>query len=121
MSVANKTVANCQFCLYSRDGEERQPMRHMSLNKLMAMDDIFSLPEDSGCESSYVEVARWSHDRERWELFAFEKMMDVSILDEEGEPIDMDDRQKAEHVSAMINAGRCDKVSWIGSLPRWEG
>ena len=113
-------ITGASFCLYS-PAERKSPMQHVSLDDMMKTEDLRSLDEESGSESCYVEVARWSHKREQWELYAFLKTMDVTFFENEGDEdeIEINDRGKAQLISAMINEGRCDKL--IAALPRWEG
>lgn len=113
-------IRNCHFRTYSTDDK---PGRNISLEDVIAMDDIISLPEDSGCESGYVEIAKWSHKSNQWYRFAFEKMMDVDVFPEGGEdtdnPLTTDCMEKAAIISGIINEFRLVKL--IATLPNWEG
>ena len=113
-------ITGARFCLYS-SAEKRVPMQHVSLSDMVKTEDVKALDEESGSESCYVEVARWSFKRERWELYAFLKTMDVTFFENDGDEdeFEMSDREKAQHISGMINEGRCDNM--IATLPRWEG
>ena len=46
---------------------------HVTLRQILRVPDLIARAEHSGSEACYVEVARWSALRQRWERFAFEK------------------------------------------------
>lgn len=82
---------------------------------------VLARAEYSGCEGCYIETARWSNDRRRWERFTFEKVFG-------GEhPSESEDA----HVSCLataikfvdeINAAAdTAHVGFIHNLPNWEG
>lgn len=65
--------------------------------------------EDSGCEAYYVEVARWSEARNRWEKYCFEKLFDSDS---------MRDWERCQAVADAINeASKCRDVAWVHHLP----
>ena len=60
--------------------------------------------ENSGCEGSYVEVARWSMERRRWERFAFLKCFGGEYPGDS----DLGERETAARFVADIN-----DASWV--------
>lgn len=71
--------------------------------------DLLVTAGESGCESSYVEVARWCEKRMKYFRYAFLKVMDTCLYDSEtaGEDnldgyIEADDWEKAAWVAAQI-------------------
>jgi len=58
---------------FSRYTVSKRMMISVSLENLLKVPDLLARAECSGCEACYIEVARWSDLRNRWERFAFEK------------------------------------------------
>lgn len=108
------TIKHCHFCTYS--GGSR-PMDYLSVQHLVEHNlehqDLWARVEFSGCESCYVEIARWNNSANRWERYAFSKMMDVQIGEE-----DLTDEDKGERICELINLDT--RFSFIHSLPTWE-
>jgi hypothetical protein len=84
--------------------------------------DLLARAEDSGCESTYWEVARWNEARRRWERFAFEKCLDVFRSDVPGLSADAGDQETAEAVAKIINdaAWHKGRMTWVHTLPTYE-
>lgn len=79
--------------------------------------EFIARAEDSGSESTYVEVAKWSHTRHRWERCCFCKCMDYRLPGHE----DATDRQTAIEAARLINeAGGVVFAKFIASLPESE-
>ena len=90
--------------------------RDMPLSELIALNesgDLLARAENSGCESCYVEVARWSDDK-GWRRYAFSKCLDYRLDGME----DASDEATAEEIAKRINdaAWHKGKVSFIHNL-----
>ena len=104
------------FRLYGNNGDESaEVIAEIST----ATNELWARRENSGCESCYVEVARWSTERERWERFAFAKMLNVVFYDDSGEVLEFEDEEKADRLVNMINTET--DFAFIHNLPDWEG
>lgn len=79
---------------------------------------LLARAENSGSESCYVEVVRWSNERRRWERFAFAKAMDLRRPDHGG----MTDTELARHLAEVLNKqlGTSESVVFH-MLPTWSG
>ena len=77
--------------------------------------------ENSGCESCYVEVARWSDATETWCRYAFLKMDCVFLLDENNEPIEPDECELGKLIVDAINQPPTPSDSFIHNLPDYPG
>jgi hypothetical protein len=77
--------------------------RHLSLEDLVRHqreeDDLLARAEYSGCESVYVEVARWSAAKKRWCRYCFLKLLDVAFEGDCNSELEL-----AETIAGMINA-----------------
>lgn len=110
-----------QYCRFHQCGASNKSLSTHELREFNTKTgELLARAENSGCESCYVEVARWSQDRSRWEWFCFEKMMDVCFMDDQGECIDISDWDKAVAIADYINNGHEDS-KFIPNLPKWEG
>jgi hypothetical protein len=74
-------------------------IRDISLTTLLKVPDLFAHAESSGCEACYVEVARWSWIRNRWEKFAFVKCFGGEIK----EFPDIGDVETCRKIADLIN------------------
>lgn len=94
-----------------------EPFNYIELDALIAQQkelaDLWAHAEDSGSESTYVEVARWNHSGQRWERFAFLKMLDVDMPGS--------DDEKADTLAEQINsaARHSRRASIVHSMPNW--
>lgn len=82
--------------------------------------DLLARAENSGCEGFYVEVARWSFKRERWERFCFFKLLGG----EDRERPDWTPKQLAERYAREINDAYNDNqgdLALIHNLFNWLG
>ncbi len=61
--------------------------------------DYIARAENSGCEGFYTEVARWSHQQDRWEKFCFTKFLGGEDTDHP----DWTPKELAEHYAAAVN------------------
>jgi len=116
MAVANHMgycVRYLDFRAYGGGGE-------VTLSQLIEMGDVFANVETSGSESCYVEVARWSNERERWERYAFAKMLDVELRDTVNDCDVLGECDSAMIIARLINNTR-PSPSFIHSLPEWAG
>lgn len=81
--------------------------------------DLLARAECSGSEGCYVEVARWSYLRERWERFAFEKCLGGEIK----EFPDLGDIETCDLIADFINErmkqGR-GRPPLVNSLPNFN-
>ena len=98
--------------MFSRYGDTRQ---HLTITELMAINrtsrgELYARAEDSGCEGSYCEVARWDEATQRWGRYAFKKF----FPDEHHSCW-----QKAQWAAGAINCG--DEAVLIHSMPDYEG
>ena len=80
--------------------------------------DLLARAENSGCEGFYVEVARWSFKRDRWERYCHFKFLGG----EDNEREDWKPKQLAEHYAREINDAYNDNqadLALIHKLPNW--
>lgn len=95
------------------------------LNELMQIQQeqggLFANLENSGCESCYVEVARYSETTETWCRYAFLKLDCVFLLDENQEPIEPDEWELGRRIADAINQAPTPSDSFIHSLPDYPG
>lgn len=111
-----------KFCRY---GATKPESRDIGLDELIQIRErqgggLFANLEYSGCESCYVEVARWiepgCEKPGGWRRFAFLKMMDVYISDSSGEPIDIDEKTLGQLIVRAINDPGGVSDSFVHSL-----
>lgn len=116
----NKAIPPVKYCHFCTYGNWTRPMDYLSLEDLvnhnLEHQDLWARVEFSGSESCYVEVARWNNTANRWERYAFCKMMDVEIEDESADYTD--DEAKGERICELINLDT--RFSFIHSLPTWQ-
>lgn len=95
------TVSGHPFAKYSTKREQMKGRLHktMSLQTLLFVPDLVARAENSGCEACYVEVARWSFIRHRWERFAFAKFFGGEIK----EFPDLGDEETCKKIADLIN------------------
>lgn len=88
----------------------------MTLAQLLRTPDLIARAEQSGCEACYVEVARWSCLRSRWERFAFEKFFGGEIWPDLGQ------NETCEKLAKIINdrSDVCGTVAFIHNLPSFN-
>lgn len=100
---------SCNFCRYGR------PTEGVTLAKILEDKDsgYFARAENSGCEGTYVEIARWNEKNRRWERYAFCKFLGGELYDDDMKAADIADRVVAE-----IN--KDPRESFIHTLPDWE-
>lgn len=82
--------------------------------------DLLARAENSGCEGFYVEVARWSFKRERWERYCHFKFLGG----EDRERPDWPPKRLAEHYAREINDAYNENqgdLALIHKLPNWLG
>jgi len=80
--------------------------------------DLLARAENSGCEGHYVEVARWSYKRERWERYCHCKFLGG----DDRERADWPPKKLAEHYAREINDAYNDNqadLALIHKLPNW--
>ncbi len=80
--------------------------------------DLLARAENSGGEGFYVEVARWSFKRERWERYCFAKLLGG----EDRERPDWTPKQLAERYAREINDAFNENqadLALIHILPNW--
>jgi hypothetical protein len=106
-----------RFAIYGAAGS-----RSISLDEIVAEQQadqmLFAHAEDSGCESCYVEVAKWSNSRKRWERYAFCKCLDYRLP----EMPDASDEDTAIEAARRINEP-CyteGRASVVHTLPNCE-
>ena len=87
---------NGRFSIYDNVGK----FQDLTLERLLKVPDLLARAEESGCEACYVEVARWSSLRDRWERFAFEKCFGGEIK----EFPDLGDKATCTMIAEFINA-----------------
>jgi hypothetical protein len=116
------------FCLYGDLSG-----RGISLPELLAVakesgDGITARAEYSGCEGCYIEVARWSDKRRRWERYCFEKVFggehssDPSRPENGDHPNCLGCLETAALFAKEINEVACNhNGSLIHNMPNWEG
>lgn len=104
----------------------------MSLSDMLANakehHDVHARAEDSGCEGTYIEVARWNPAQERWERWMFEKVFggeDMTL--EQQDTAEAHDKTllnswpTAERIAAQINEASGNRdIVFIHHLPDWE-
>jgi hypothetical protein len=83
-------------------------------SELRNMSDICAEVANSGCEGTYVEVARYSESRNRWERFAFEKFLGGECGIEE------DHHEIATLFARYINNSYVTS-GFVHSMSDWEG
>ena len=72
----------------------------ITLQQLCRLPDIFAHAERSGSEGCYVEVARWSYLRERWEKICHCKCFGGEIK----EHPDLSDNDTAKFIADFLNS-----------------
>jgi len=80
--------------------------------------DLLARAENSGSEGYYVEVARWSFERERWERYCHFKFLGGEDRHREDWP----PQRLAEHYAREINNAADPKqagLALIHRLPNW--
>ena len=91
--------------------------RHETLESIIALQtdtmDLFAHAENSGSEGCYVEIARWSYTRQRWERFAFCK-----LFNEEIEGLSAVDA--AKKIAAQINGVYPEESAIVHRMPSWQ-
>ncbi len=104
---------------FSRYICSKRMMFDISLETLLKVPDLLARAECSGSEACYIEVARWSYLRERWERFAFEKCFGGEIK----EFPDLGDIETCELIADFINQrmrqGR-GHSSFVHNLPTFN-
>lgn len=119
-TTENKTpaIAAIRFCLYGDNCFARITLAELATLQRESGGDLWARGEDSGCEGSYCEVARWNYETERWEKFAFAKFHG---FDHPTRP-ELNCDEAADFVAAEINeAGFGSKRSPIVSrMPFWK-
>ncbi len=99
-----------RYCKYGSVGGEHITHDEL-LTEARADAMLFARAEQSGSEGTYVEVARWSEERRRYERYCFEKFLDP--LDD-----DLSAEASAIRIAAEINeASAGPLVRFIASLP----
>lgn len=99
------------YCIY---GKSFEYLEHAALcEHNQANGDLLARAENSGCEGCYVEVARWSFKRNRWERYCFIKI----LKGDDPERPDWPNEKVAEHYAAEINAAAEWRVPLIHNLP----
>lgn len=73
----------------------------------------------SGCESSYVEVARWFDEQQEWFRWCFLKVLDTRFFDREGEYIEVSDGEKSRWLGESIEQ-QCDWATVVHNMVDWE-
>ena len=78
--------------------------------------DLLARAENSGSEGCYVEVARWSYERNRWERFCFVKFLGGEDREREDWPVA---KLAEHHANEINNAARSgqDRLPLIHNLP----
>ena len=88
------------FSRYTPSNQQHFRMQvPISLAVLLRVPDLWAHAERSGSEGCYVEVARWSELRQRWERFAFAKVFGGEIKEQP----DLGDNETAILLANFIN------------------
>lgn len=101
-------ISDRRFCRYGEDA-----FKGVLVSELRAMNDVIAEVADSGSEGVYVEVARYSEQRKRWERFAFYKFLggECDIEDD----IDIASRFARYINNSFVTGG------FVHSMESWEG
>lgn len=78
--------------------------------------DLLARAENSGCEGCYVEVARWSEKRQRWERFCHIKFLGGEDRTREDWPADRLARHYAVEINEAARPAQ-DMLPLIHNLP----
>ncbi len=96
-----------RFCIYGSG-----KLEHITLDELKQDSDIQAEAVESGCEGTYVEIAKWCHEKNKWFRYAFCKFLGG----EDG--TDRDGKEIAEDIALQIN-GRC-RQGFVHNMEDWE-
>ena len=80
--------------------------------------DLWAHAETSGCESCYVEVARWNHAAQQWQRFCFFKIDGWRFPEID----DCTDGHTAELLARRINSTTWQaRAAVVHRMPNWAG
>lgn len=101
-----------KFCRYTPTNSD--PIGDISLTDIMDDSDLTAEACQSGCEGTYVEVAKWCHERNRWFRYAFLKCLGG----EDGTERDGD--TIAKDLADKINRWHGNTNGFVHSFPNWS-
>lgn len=76
---------------------------------------IFAHAEKSGCEGTYVEVAKYNDGIRAWQRYAFRKFLGGELGDER------DGQQSADAVAMWINERNIGRDAVVHLMPNYKG